>query len=103
MKDNEIRNDLKEIRYYYQRKSVFDDACVKVGHNAVLEKVQKYNQLMQSAPPRLYDLYISLYVLNFTQQALAAELNFSAEYVHQLNKRLLEFIKSKFEEKEVRK
>lgn len=99
MRDNEIRNDLKEIRYYYQRKSVFDEACSKVGHNAVLEKVQKYNQIIQTAPPKLYDLYIGLYVQNFTQQALAAELNFSAEYVYQLNKRLLEFIKSKFEER----
>lgn len=39
-----IRADLKEVRYYYERKEMFDSAIGGIGLNAVLEKVKRYKQ-----------------------------------------------------------
>ena len=56
-----IREDLVEVRYYYTRKKVFDEANESVGTNMILGKVKKYNEAMRTAPPLLYDLYVCLY------------------------------------------
>lgn len=39
-----------------------------------MNKVDKYNMIMQSAPARFYDLYIGLYVNGYTQEAYAEEM-----------------------------
>lgn len=92
-----IREDLKEIRYYYSRKDVFDEAFRHVAPNSVLEKVRKYNEAVNAAPPRYYDLYFSLYVKNYTQEGLAIELNYTPEYIQMQHKKLLLFLQSKVE------
>ena len=92
-----IREDLREIRYYYSRKKVFDTAVQGIAVNAVYQKVNKYNEIMKTAPPKLFDLYVSLYVNNYTQEGLAYELNYTPEYVQMLNKRLLLFLQSKID------
>lgn len=88
----EIREDLKEIRYYYSRKKMFDEASRLVGASSVMEKVNRYSAAVQGAEPRLYDMYINLYVKGFTQEGLAAEMNYSPDYIHLLNKRLVLFL-----------
>ena len=40
---NKIREDLKEIRYYYARKEIFDSAIGGIGLNKVFDTVKKYN------------------------------------------------------------
>ena len=37
-----IRNDLKDIRYYFSRKEVFDKALDSVGKSSFTEKIDKY-------------------------------------------------------------
>lgn len=37
----EIREDLKEVRYYYTRKQAFDEAGRAVGVSKVVEKVRR--------------------------------------------------------------
>lgn len=91
----QIREDLKDVRYYYSRKSMFEEAVKTVGGNNVTEKVLKYNDAVRTAPPRLYDLYVSLYVKNFTQEGLSIELNYTPEYIQMQNKKLLLFLQSK--------
>ena len=90
-----IRKDLKEIRYYYARKSMFDDAVKRTGFvNEIKDKVYMYNEVMQKASPRLYDLYYSLYIKNHTQESLSEELGYTPQYVQRLNKRLLKYLQS---------
>ena len=92
---NEIREDLKNIRYYYLRKDMFDEARSFTGRmNEILDKVNMYNDVMQKASPRLYDLYYSLYIRNHTQESLSEELGYTPEYVNKLNKKLLKFLQS---------
>ena len=92
---NQIRNDLKDIRYYYSRKDLFDKSFKDTGVNDIIETVKKYHNAIQSAPIKLYDLYSSLYMNNNTQEVLADDLSFTPEYVQKLNKKLLKFFQSK--------
>ena len=87
-----VREDLKKIRYYYARRQILEAAFAETGTNTVVETVKKYNKAVLDAPPRLYDVYTSLYIRGFTQEALAAELNFSVEYIQMLNVRLVKYL-----------
>ena len=92
---NAIREDLNNIRYYYARKKLFDEAFQSTGMNEIVEIVNKYNEYIKSAPPKLYDLYVSLYLKNHTQESLSDELGYTQEYIQMLNKRLLKFLQNK--------
>ena len=39
-----IREDLADVRYYYSRKRVLDEAIGSVGTNTVLQKVERYHR-----------------------------------------------------------
>lgn len=67
---DKIRSDLKEIRYYYSRKAMFDECKNVVIGSSITEKVRRYNEAVKSAPPQLYDLYMMLYVKAIRRKAL---------------------------------
>ena len=98
-----IRNDLKDIRYYYSRKEVFDKAEYNVGKTTLLEKIEMYNNAICSAPPRLYDLYVSLYLQNNTQESLSEKLGYTYEHISRLNTQLAKFLQKNIVEKEENK
>lgn len=56
MELNQIREDLKNIRYYFSRKSTFEKVSASVGENDIAIILEKYNEVVRSAPPRLYDI-----------------------------------------------
>ena len=95
---NEIRSDLANIRYYYARKEVFDKAEISIGKNAVIDVAKKYNAAIRTAPPRLYDLYISLYIMNNTQESLAAEMNYSLQNIQLHHTNLVLFLQKQISE-----
>lgn len=95
-----IRNDLKDIRYYFSRKEVFDKALDSVGKSSFTEKIDKYNEVIKNAPPRLYDLYVSLYLNNNTQESLADKLGYTLEHISRLNSGLIKFIQKELKSKE---
>lgn len=89
----QVRDDLKEIRYYYSRKEIFEQGGRIVGDSVgIVEKAKRYNSAVKNAPTRLYDLYISLYLQNRTQNAFSSELGYSPEYVYQMNRKLCEYL-----------
>lgn len=94
----EIRKDLKEIRYYYTRKNLFDEGCKIVGSSYVTEKAKQYAEAVKEVPPKLYDLYINLYVKGATQEGLALEMSYTPEYIQMLNKRLLLFLQMRLKD-----
>ena len=65
-----IRDDLKEIKYYYAHKEIFEKASKHIGEHACIEKINKYNDAIRFAPARLYELYVSLYDLSFALSTL---------------------------------
>lgn len=93
----EIRSDLKDIRYYYSRKSMFDEARKYTGDTAkILKKVDIYNKAITEAPARLFDLYYSLYVQNHTQESFGELLGYSQQYIQRLNDGLVRFFSTLF-------
>lgn len=92
---NEIRKDLKDIKYYYSRKKLFEEGYNFTGQNEIMEKVRRYGDIIITASPKLYDLYVSLYIKNHTQASLSDELGYTPEYIQMLNKKLLEFFQEK--------
>lgn len=96
----QIREDLKDIRYYYSRKDIFEEAFKCTGTNSIVDKAKIYNEAIQTASPKLYELYVSLYIKNNTQESLSEELCYTPEYVQMLNKQLLKFLQTKLIKKE---
>ena len=89
---DDIREDLKDVRYYYMRKNVFDSSVKSVGRNIIREKVDRYNSAIIFAPPKLYDLYVGLYVNGNTQDGYATEIGYTSKYIQKRNKELLRFL-----------
>ena len=86
-----IKRELEGIRYYYGRREVFDKAFDSVGKNAILQTVSKYNEAICSAPPKIYEMYVSLYVECCTYEAAAEALCYSVNYVYKTNKKIVNF------------
>ncbi len=89
---NEIRADLRDIKYYYARRKMFDQTSNVVGRNIIMEKAELYNACVCSAPPRLYDIYVSLYLNNHTQESLSENIGYTVEYISKLNGQLIRFL-----------
>ena len=94
----QIRRDLEEIRYYYAKQKEFDGASKNVGASSIAAKVERYNAAVRKAPPRLYDVYVSLYVNNNTQLVLSFDWDCSPDYVKRLNRRLCEFLQKELKQ-----
>ena len=92
----QVRDDLKEIRYYYSMQQLFTDFSKVVMPAAILEKVKKYNAAAENAPARMYIVYISLYINNNSQATLAEEWGFTREYIRDLNQKLVAFFQKAF-------
>lgn len=87
----EVKSDLKQIRYYYAHEKEFEGAIRIIGESAIKEKLELYNTLIRSAPSQLYYTYLSLYV-HFNSQTVAAEdMECSVGHVKRLNRELCEF------------
>jgi hypothetical protein len=53
--------------------------------------MNKYNRVICKAHPKLYDLYLCLYVRNQTQEDCAEDMGYSPEYIRKLNRQLINF------------
>ena len=90
----QIRADLKAIRYFYSQKKVFDEAGAMVGVHKVADLAQRYNKVMLTASPWLFDLYIGLYVQNNTQESFSLKRHYTQDYVQRENKKLMQYLRS---------
>ena len=52
----------------------FGRIATQNAKNLILQKIDTYNKAIRTAPPRLYDLYVSLYLENNTQESLSETL-----------------------------
>ena len=97
MTTEHIRRELQDIRYYYSHKAMFDSASDCVAKSTAVGLAEKYNAAIVSAPPRLYALYLSLYIGNDTQASLAEKRGCSEGYIRNLNRQLYAFFQGAFE------
>ena len=94
----QIREDLRDIRYYYAHKDVFDKNEVNVGVSVVKKKVEKYNAVIVFAPPRFYDLYVGLYVDGYAPAAFAMKSGYATNYLYKVNNELQSFFQKNLKE-----
>lgn len=94
-----VRADLRDIKYYCARKKMFEEASVRVGKSAIFDKIDLYNTCVCNAPPRLYDIYVSLYLENNTQESLSEHIGYSVEYISKLNGQLIRFLQKTLQER----
>lgn len=92
MTKESIRHDLSEIRYYYSQKALFDKGNFKVVKSTIEDKIAMYAKAIESAPARLYAVYVGLYVENNTQLSLSQKWGYSEGYIKILNGQLCEFL-----------
>lgn len=59
-----IREDLKNIRYYYSRQKEMTNSARIVGESTILKTIEVYNAAICQASPKLYELYVCMYVEN---------------------------------------
>ncbi|MGN1223199.1 MAG: hypothetical protein ACI4T1_03620 [Christensenellales bacterium] len=100
MTREQIRQDLKDIRYYYSRKSVIEKGFLNTGKINIDEVVEKYNKAICKANPQMYDIYISLYLENNSQESLADKFGYCVQHVSKLNCKLVDFFKKEFDKEE---
>lgn len=86
--EEEIRKDLKEIRFYYVNYDMFRKAANVVGENRVVCLAEKYNEAMKFSPAKLYKLYVCLYLNGGTLKSVSYDLGYSRVYIEKLHKRM---------------
>lgn len=92
----DVREDLKLIRYYYQRKAEFERMKNVVVSPVVTELVDKYLTAVSRADIQLYYLFFQLYVECYTQEALAVKEGRSLMCIRKQHKKLCEFFANQF-------
>ena len=89
---DEIRVDLRNIRFYYSNRKYFLGAAKIIGENVIVSTVNEYATAMKFAPPQLYSLYSQLYVDGGTQYSVAFRLSYSEGYIQKQNSKLLNYL-----------
>ncbi len=89
---DEVRKDLKDIRYYYSYKKDLMDAAKVICENELVYRIDLYNKLIAKANIKLYHLYYGLYIMGYTQEALSDKMCYTPEYIGSLNSRLIEYL-----------
>ena len=95
-----IKADLDKIRYYYTRKETFDKAFDSVIKNSILDLIEKYNVAMSVAEPKLFELYVCIYIHGNTYDAAAKEMAYSKDYVTKHHRRLMKYLINYFNNEE---
>ena len=90
--EEEIRKDLKEIRFYYVNYDMFRKVANVVGENRVVCLAEKYNEAVKHAPAKLYKLYVCLYLNGGTLKSVLYDLGYSRVYIEKSNKKLQEYL-----------
>ncbi len=88
----DIRKDLKDIRFYYTYRKDLLEASKIIYENELVIKIDVYNKAMIYAPILLYHIYHGLYIQSNTLQSLANKLCFSYDYIQKLNRKLVSFL-----------
>ena len=87
-----IREDLNKIRYYNSKKEWFDKMEKLIGRSEASMLADQYNKVICMAPPRLYEYFVYMYVLNNTQEITAEDLDYSMTYIRKISSALFEYL-----------
>ena len=94
MKLNEIRQELNNVKSYYQHKAEYDGYFAKGEMLHIKALVDKYDKAILTAPSNLYKAYIELYHNGFTQERASEELDITVRQVKRLQLKIFDFFKN---------
>lgn len=95
MLSEQVKDELREVRYYFFRKANMDALSKDAGVSSSKELAEKYVNAIRTAPARLYDLFGCLYIQHKTQEAVANELCYSDEHIRRLIRELINYFAKK--------
>ena len=84
-----VREDLENIKYYSVRRYVLDSYLKDFGENNIVTLAEKYNKVMESAPIKLYHLYVLRYLKGCTQEDAANEIGFAVNSIQAMQNSLI--------------
>ena len=90
--ENEIKDDLENIKYYSIRKYLLDSYFKEFANNDISALTQKYNKAMESAPIKLYHLYVLRYLKDYTLEDVANEMGFTHTTIHSMHQSLIQWL-----------
>ena len=90
----QIKNDLKEIKLYFENKEQLDFQYNNNPHldNWIQKRATSYGYVVSLAPVHIQEIYIELYVNHKTVFQLAHEKYCSEQYLTKRKRELFEFI-----------
>ncbi len=91
--DEKIKEELEELKYYYQQKEKLDVYMTELSCSVIEELLERYSRVIRCAPIKLYHVYVGLYMKGWSQGALAREMGYTRYYVQILNGRLIQYLK----------
>lgn len=92
MDKEEVKNDLKEIQFYYANQRDVQSNLRGNNYSETLDKIYKYNEAMKNAPLQLYDFYVFIYINNNSQVTYGVDRNISNKTAYRLNCNLIKFL-----------
>lgn len=96
MLEEQVKNELREVRYYFSRKANMDALSIDAGDSRAKALANKYVKAVAQAPARIYDLFGCLYIQNKTYETIATEMFCSEQTVRRLVKELTDYFARKF-------
>lgn len=95
MLSEQVKNELREVMYYFSRKANMDALSINAGVSRAKALAEKYVNAIRQAPAKLYDLFGCLYIQNKTQETVAAEMCYSEEHIRRLIRELITYFAKK--------
>ena len=99
-KEEVIKEDLSEIKYYHSRKHKLDSYMAENLPSSVVELNKLYAECIRNAPIRLYHVFVGLYIKGWTQEGVADEMKYTVNYVQNLNSKLIQFLRENIHKEE---
>ena len=98
MTKQELIKELQDIRYFNAHRKMFNKAENTGFKEIVLDKIEKYDNLIRNAPLRLQMIYHVLFTEGRTQTDAAKELGLSVSYTKRLINKLYTYLLEKISE-----
>ena len=87
--EKNIVEDLENIKYYSIRRYILDAYLRDFCANDIVSLTNKYNKTMESAPIKLYHLYVLRYLKGYTQEESADEMGYTVNTIQYMQRSLM--------------
>ena len=91
----EIKQDLKDVKYYFAHEALFQKALKDDAVKILIMKVYRYKEIMRGAPFDLMIIFEGLYMYKQTQKSLAEYLEISERTVRRKREQIYLYLQKR--------